>query len=115
MLSFSLSGFEIQQVHRVENTLIITARALSPTAMCPRCQQISHRVHSYYTRSPRDLPVSGQAVYLVLPVRRFRCQNRYCQQQTFVERLPEVVGFVRTENTRANKVHIIRSSRISLF
>jgi transposase len=92
MLPFSLPGFEIQQIQQIETTVIIQARALSPTAACPRCQRVSQRVHSYYTRSPRDLPVSGQAVHLVLQVRRFRCQNRQCQQQTFVEQLPEVVA-----------------------
>ena len=88
MLPFSLPGFEIQQLDRVESTLVITARALSPSATCPRCQQTSHRVHSYYTRAQEDLPVSGQAVQLILHVRRFRCQNRACGQQTFVEPLP---------------------------
>ncbi|GHO82577.1 transposase [Dictyobacter formicarum] len=72
--------------------MIITARALAATAVCPTCQYISHRVHSYYTRSPHDLPMSGQTVQLSLHVRRFRCQNQACQRQTFVERLPEVVS-----------------------
>ena len=70
--------------------MTITACAISPTAVCPSCQQISHRVHSYYTRSPQDLPISGQMVQLVLRVRRFRCQNRQCQRQTFAERLPDL-------------------------
>ena len=34
MLPFSLSGFEIQEIHRVETTVVITARALRPTAIC---------------------------------------------------------------------------------
>ena len=90
-LPFSLPGFEIQQVSCEETTLLIAARASSPEAVCPTCQQASQRVHSYYTRSPTDLPVSGQGVRLVLHVRRFRCQNRGCPQQTFVERVPDVV------------------------
>lgn len=32
MLPFSLPGFEIQQIHRIETTVIITARALSVKA-----------------------------------------------------------------------------------
>lgn len=89
-LPFSLSGFEIQQVSVGETMLTITACAISPTAACPSCQQIAHRVHSYYIRSPQDLPISGQMVQLVLRVRRFRCQNRQCQRQTFAERLPDL-------------------------
>ena len=108
MLPFSLPGFEIQQVDHVENTLVITARALSSIATCPHCQQTFHRVHSYYTRSPRDLPVSGQPVHLILQVRRFRCQNQHCQQQTFVERLPEIVACSARQTTRL-------SSTMTLF
>ncbi len=89
-LPFSLPGFELQQVSCGEATLTITARAISPEAVCPSCQRISHRVHSYYSRSPADLPVSGQRVQLVLHVRRFRCQNRQCQRHTFAERLPDL-------------------------
>ncbi|GCE17675.1 ISL3 family transposase [Dictyobacter kobayashii] len=90
MLPFSLSGFEIQQIAHEGTSLTITAHTTSTTAVCPTCQHISHRVHSYYTRSPHDLPVSGQTVQLILSVRRFRCQNRQCARQTFAERLPEL-------------------------
>lgn len=90
-LPFALAGFEVQQVAVGETTITITAQAISPTATCPSCQQVSHHVHSSYTRSPHDLPISGQSVQLALRVRRFRCPNRQCAQQTFVERIPEVV------------------------
>jgi transposase len=78
----------------------ISARAMSPEGVCPCCEQTSHRIHSYYTRSPADLPVSGQRVQLVLHVRRFRCQNRQCQRQTFVERVPDVVPVQARRMTR---------------
>lgn len=80
--------------------MTITARAISSEEVCPSCQQTSQRIHSYYTRSPADLPVSGQRVCLVLHVRRFRCQNRQCPQQTFVERVPEVVPVQARRTTR---------------
>ncbi|GHO48676.1 ISL3 family transposase [Ktedonospora formicarum] len=91
-LPFSLPGFDIKQVLDVENTVVIQAAATRSTALCPSCQHISQRVHSYYTRSPRDLPSSGRAVQLKLLVRRFRCQNVQCPRLTFSERLPEVVA-----------------------
>jgi transposase len=92
MLPFSLPGFEVQEVESIEEALTTTARALTATAICPTCGQESFRLHSYYTRCPADLPVSGQAIRLKLRVRRFRCQNQTCQQQTFVEPLPEAVS-----------------------
>jgi transposase len=91
MLPFVLPGLEIQQIVCTEMGVAIIARAMSPRACCPACQQESHRLHSYYTRSPQDLPVSGQTVRLNVQARRFRCQNRACQKQTFVESLPGVV------------------------
>jgi hypothetical protein len=102
MLPFSLPGFEVQEITTGETVLTITAGATAPTALCPTCGQESHRLHSYYTRRPADLPVSGHPVRLCLRVRRFRCQNPTCQQQTFVEPLPEVVPYGRqTKRFRA--------------
>lgn len=75
-----------------ETRLIVTASPTYPNAICPACNAVSQRVHSYYVRIPHDLPISGQAVQLQLRVRRFRCQNQNCQQQTFAERIPDVVA-----------------------
>jgi transposase len=112
MLPFSLPGFEIHQVGSVLARLSITATANSKTSMCPACQHVSHRVHSYYVRSPQDLPVSGQPVQLILRVRRFRCQNRSCLQQTFVERLPEVVPFYARRTKRLLTLHTLVASAL---
>jgi transposase len=94
-LPFSLPGFAIQQITTLRTILTITACATRPTAVCSSCQHVSHRVHSYYTRSPQDLPVSGHIVQLVLRVRRFRCLNPHCQRQTFAERLPDLPVWAR--------------------
>jgi transposase len=92
MLPFLLPGFELQEISVTEAEITVTACATRKTAVCPACQQPSSRLHSFYTRTPADLPVSGQAVRLSLRVRRFRCQNQSCPQRTFVEPLPEVVA-----------------------
>jgi transposase len=95
MLPFTFAGFEIQHLARSETLLTITARALTPTSACPSCSQASTHVHRYYTRTPQDLPVSGQRVQLVLRVRRFRCPNPQCSRQTFAERLPDLPVWAR--------------------
>src|SRR5437588_753752 len=92
MLLFTLAGFEIQHIASRENVLTITARALTPTSACPSCHQVSAHIHSYYTRSPQDLPISGQQVQLMLRVRRFRCPNLPCPRQTFAEWLRKDPG-----------------------
>src|SRR5947209_7178197 len=81
MLQFTFSGFEIQHITSSEVLLAITARALTSTGTCPSCGQVTAHVHSYYTRIPQDLPVSGRRVQLVLRVRRFRCPNPQCSRQ----------------------------------
>ena len=60
----------------------------------------SHRIHSYDTRSPADLPISGQQVRLVLRVRRFRCSNQQCSRHTCAERIPGVVPLQARRTTR---------------
>ena len=112
MLPFSLPGFEIHQVRSDLARLSITAAASSETSICPACQHVSHRVHSYYVRSPQDLPVSGQPVQLILRVRWFRCQNRSCTQQTFVERQPEIVPFYARRTKRLLTLHTLVASTL---
>jgi transposase IS204/IS1001/IS1096/IS1165 family protein len=90
-IPFSLPGFEVAEVISTTEPLIICANSQSVQAECPACHEASQRIHSYYQRSPRDLPVSGQAVQLRLRVRRFRCLNTQCSKQTFAEPLPDLI------------------------
>jgi transposase len=91
-LPFQLPNFTITQVIDGETTVIVYASAQQATASCPHCQHPSQSIHSYYSRSPQDLPISGKTVRLVLHVRRFRCQNSACPQRTFAERCSEIVA-----------------------
>jgi transposase len=91
-LPFQLPGFVVTQATDDETSVIVNASALQTSALCPHCQHPSHSIHSYYSRSPQDLPISGKTVRLVLRVRRFRCQNTACPQRTFAERYPEIVA-----------------------
>ena len=86
-----LPGFSVEQIERTEQGIRITACAMAASACCPDCQQTSSRVHSYYTRRPRDLPSSGRPISLVLQVRHFRCPNRACPRKTFAEPLPHLL------------------------
>jgi transposase len=89
-IPFDLPGFEVDRVDSLDDLLVIRAHSTALEAMCPNCHQSSSRVHSYYTREPRDLPSSGRKVRLVLSVRRFRCPNVHCKRKTFAERIPQV-------------------------
>jgi hypothetical protein len=107
MLPFTFAGFEIQDVVRNEDSLTITARAVLPTSVCPSCQNVSRRIHSYYIRRPHDLPISGQRVELVLQVRRFRCLSQQCPCKIFAERIPVLPVFARQTGQLGTILHSI--------
>jgi len=88
---FQLPNFIVTQVIDGETTVIVYASAQQATPSCPHYQHPSQSIHSYYSRSPQDLPVSGKTVRLVLRVRRFRFQNPKRAYRTFAERCPEVL------------------------
>lgn len=103
-LPISLPGFQIEEVTCCENIVTVTARATNSTASCPSCGHIATRLHSYYLRSPQDVPSSGLSVHLKLRVRRFRCQNEDCLRQTFAERLPELVAVSAQRTVRLTRL-----------
>lgn len=59
-------------------------RCLNEFAACPHCQASSDELNQNRSVLIRDLPISGQAVYLRVPRRQFYC--RACQRY-FTERL----------------------------
>ena len=67
--------------------LTITARPKTASAQCPRCEGVSSRMHSRYTRTLSDLPVAGRRVVITISVRRFRCVGPECRTKVFAERL----------------------------
>jgi transposase len=86
-----LPGCHIATVSCDQGQVRIKAWRRGKTATCPACGKRSGSVHSYYHRSPADLPLSEHCVKVELEVRRFRCRNPQCQKKTFAERFPEVV------------------------
>jgi transposase len=81
------ANLSIDQV-LVDETVTVTLHSKALTAVCPSCGQASGRIHSRYQRQPRDLPISGHPVRLVIEVRRFFCKNASCPCKTFAEQLP---------------------------
>ncbi len=91
-LPLALPGFQVDQVSEHADMIEVIAHVIAAEAICPVCRQRSHRVHSYYQRSPADLPVADHRMRLQFIVRRFRCQNPGCVKATFAERLPTFVA-----------------------
>lgn len=90
------------------NTITILASMTTVTAACPRCQTVSTRIHSRYTRTLHDLPWTTYRLCLILHVRRFRCELPTCSQQIFAERLPTIVApFARrTQRLSTHQTHL---------
>jgi len=97
-VSFQLSGFAIDSVQTISSALLVEAHSTSAQSCCPQCATPSRRIHSTYTRKPRDLPISDQPLRLLLHVQRFFCDVATCPQRTFAERLPDLLP-VRAQRT----------------
>lgn len=90
-IPFTLPELEITEVEEKEQQLIIHARSAKKQAKCPKCQQISSRRHSSYTRTIQDLPIGRKLVEIHLAIRRLRCTNTGCPKGTFAEQYLSVV------------------------
>lgn len=78
---------ETESAVRTSDGIEIKARLVRLPGVCPKCQQLSNRVHGYYERTLMDLPVSQFRVRIRLRVRRYRCLTPSCNQQTFSQRI----------------------------
>jgi len=85
--TFTLAGFRINEIREEQGGLHVQAERITQTTRCPSCNDVSDRVHSYYHRTMKDLPVADHTVQLYLTVPRFRCLNPKCTRKTFVESL----------------------------
>lgn len=99
-LRFHIPGFRVQSAHHNAHQLVIIASSKSKRAVCPDCRKSSRRVHAYYTRKPKDLPVTGMPALLVLRVRRFKCLFTSCERKTFSEPLVDFLPHRARRTTR---------------
>lgn len=93
-------GLAIVETKVTETEILISLQSKEASAACSRCGAISKRVHSSYLRRVQDTPIGLFIVWIQLKVRRFRCGNRNCKQQTFAEQFPDLVGRRRRRTTR---------------
>jgi len=83
-----------------DERVILTLEPTTTSALCPRCQQPSQHRHSWYWRSPADLPTFGRAVRLHMHVRRFFCRTADCPQRIFSERVGDALPCSARRTTR---------------
>ena len=85
-------GLELAQMEQQGDQLVLHVTAISPSALCPLCQQPATHLHSRYRRVVKDLPCAGRQVKLILSVRKFFCETADCVRKVFTERLPHLVA-----------------------
>ncbi len=91
-----VEGLQLQQMEAGKSCIALIVAMTAPAALCPVCQQPSHRVQSRYLRTIADVPWAGVPVRLQLHVRRFICGNPECKQVMFCERLgPGIRAYAR--------------------
>ena len=111
----NLAGCVIDSIKKQRGELSVFPHSKQVSAECPTCGEQTTRIHSYYTRRPRDLPITELNVRLILRVRRYRCLNDACPKQTFAERLPELVPVNAQRTARLTQMCFNHHSRSQML
>lgn len=93
------SDLVVETVSAHADMVLVTARAISRSRLCPGCGTSSARIHSRYIRTVCDLPCCGRRVELRVTARRFVCTQSYCRQKIFAERFGDDVLPTRARRT----------------
>ncbi len=96
----NLPNLLIEKITVTDNVITVEADAAATGSSCPLCSQASSHVQSHYRRTVKDLPCRGQAVQVVLRVRRFYCANPSCARKIFAEAFPELTQAYARRTTR---------------
>lgn len=77
--------------------IILQVDSLNKESTCPRCGKKSHRLHQNHRYLVKDLPLSGQAVYLEVNRRQFKCNS--CQKP-----FSEELNFLKPRRTYTKRL-----------
>ena len=75
-MKFSPSQFHCTSYKKKDDCHILCGKLSGTSCCCPACQMESFTVHSFYTKTIQDLPISRKSVFLVVRARRFTCKNK---------------------------------------
>jgi len=86
----NLEGVVVNGYRHLENIgIVFEIESKSKKAICPSCGRMSDKLHQNHRYLVKDLPMSGQEVYLKINRRQFKCDN--CQK-AFSEKLDFVAN-----------------------
>jgi transposase len=94
----NLEGIVIQGYRHLENIgIVFEIEAKNKKATCPRCGKVSDKLHQNHRHLVKDLPMSGQSVYLKVNRRQFKCAH--CQKP-----FSEALDFVASKRTYTKRL-----------
>jgi transposase len=106
IVPLDLPEFEIvSQCMEADGSIEVQVRARKESEACPRCGEVSEKVHDMRKRVKRDIQLRGYQVYLILHKRRFRCTR--CRKP-FTERDRACGRYQRT--TKRFRDHIAKQA-----
>src|SRR5690606_31494315 len=89
---------------RVSEQVHIYVRSKQQEYLCPNCSQDSRKLHSYYTRQFRDLPILGSETVIFLKARKLYCCQAGCPVKVFTERFTDHFSTYQRSTDRFRKV-----------
>ncbi len=102
-------NLEVDTYEIINDEIFIYTKSTRDEATCPYCGQISSKVHSFYTREFKDLPISGKKSNIILKNRKFFCNNSNCKRKTFAETF-DFLGF-KAKKTKRLEEYILSISQ----
>jgi len=97
--------FEINSTLREPGKVILNVSCTQVKNKCPDCNLCSTRLHCYYFRKVKDLPVLGYGIILNLRVGKYYCKNSKCSRKVFAQRFTEhFLPFKRTTKRLEDKL-----------
>ena len=96
-------SFRVIKTEKDDRKAVIYVESAQDGSNCPRCNELSNRVHSYYTRRVMDLPIVDNQTWLVLKARKFYCINTCCERKVFVERFRDHIMVSKRVTRRVNE------------
>ena len=82
---FGLQEVEVKNIHEKEECYEISIEQPQKMFHCPRCGEMTNRIHDYRYQRVKELPAFAKNVVLVLRKRRYvcSCEKRFFEPNTF--------------------------------
>lgn len=82
-----LKGLNVKRIYNTYSFVKIYAETKPSPQICPRCGDVTSRIHDYRSQTFRDLPIQQKSCLIVLRKRRYLCKGcgkRFDEKQTVV-------------------------------